>query len=117
MEGAKIQKKIWLNALLFIITVFSTFFVGLGHSLSFLYGDIINLNPEAALKIDVFADPQIISLTLIYTVVLLGILLGHEFGHYLAAGNLARNISRWRAGQLSVFHASEHARWQARESA
>jgi len=76
------KNRIWLNVLLFVVTIFSTFFVGLSHSLSFMYGDILSENPEAALTIDFFKDPQAITLSIIYTAVLLGILLGHEFGHY-----------------------------------
>lgn len=76
-------KGIWLNVLLFVITVFTTFFFGLGHSLSFIYSDLLSEDLEGLLNINIFTDPQVISLSIVYVVVLLGILLGHEFGHYL----------------------------------
>lgn len=76
------RRKIWLNVILFVITVFSTFFVGITHSLSFKYAELLTNNSEVMLSIDIFKDPQVISLSIIYAVVLIGILLGHEFGHY-----------------------------------
>lgn len=78
------KKRIWLNVFLFIITVFSTFFVGISHSLSFKYADLLTRAPETTLSTNIFKDPQIISLSIIYAIVLIGILLGHEFGHYVA---------------------------------
>jgi len=77
------KRGIWLNIILFVITICTTFFFGFIHSLSFLYGDLINESPEAAITAAIFKDPQAIFLAIIYTSVLLGILLGHELGHYL----------------------------------
>jgi membrane-associated protease RseP (regulator of RpoE activity) len=77
------NKRIWLNVVLFVVTVFSTFFVGITWSLSYKYADIISANPQTDLSVRIFDDPQIIFLSIIYAVVLLGILLGHELGHFL----------------------------------
>ena len=77
------QKRIWLNIVLFVLTVFSTFFVGLSWSLSFKYADVLGQNHQINLSAKIFEDPQIISLSVIYAVVLIGILLGHELGHFL----------------------------------
>ncbi len=77
------KRKIWLNIILFVVTVLSTFFVGITWSLSFRYADVITRNSEADLSVKIFEDPQIILLSLIYAVVLIGILLSHELGHFL----------------------------------
>lgn len=77
------NRRIWLNLILFVVTVFSTFFVGITWSLSYKYADILSENPQMSLDVQIFSDPQIISLSIIYAVVLLGILLGHELGHFL----------------------------------
>ena len=77
------QRKVWLNIVLFVITVFSAFFVGISHSLSFKYAGVLNNNPEIFLDISLIKDPGILFLSVVYAAVLIGILLGHEFGHYL----------------------------------
>jgi membrane-associated protease RseP (regulator of RpoE activity) len=87
------KRGIWLNIILFVITIFTTFFFGFIHSLSFLYGDLINENPEAAITAAIFKDPQAIFLGIIYTTVLLGILLGHELGHYLTCRRYSINAT------------------------
>jgi len=61
--------------------------------LSFLYGDLLNEDPEAAITIAIFKDPQTIFLAIIYTGVLLGILLGHELGHYLTCRHYSINAT------------------------
>ncbi|MFB0564944.1 MAG: site-2 protease family protein [Candidatus Aminicenantaceae bacterium] len=76
-------RRIWLNVFLFVVTVVSTFLVGLIHSVSFKYADVLSEKPETALDISIFNDSQVISLGIIYAVVLIGIVLGHECGHYL----------------------------------
>jgi membrane-associated protease RseP (regulator of RpoE activity) len=87
------RRGIWLNVVLFIITIFTTFFFGLIHSLSFLYGDLLNEDPEAAVSAAIFKDPQAIFLAVIYTSVLLGILLGHELGHYMTCRHYSINAT------------------------
>jgi membrane-associated protease RseP (regulator of RpoE activity) len=79
-----LKRKIWLNILLFVITVFSTFFVGISLSINFKYAEVLTQNPSGPLDfVEKLKDPQVISLSIIYVVVLLGILLGHELGHFL----------------------------------
>lgn len=74
----------WLNLLLFVITCISAFYVGLTWSVSYIYSDQLLQNPQFAPGLEVFTAPRVISLALIYAAVLIGILLGHEMGHYLA---------------------------------
>ncbi|MFQ6070489.1 MAG: site-2 protease family protein [Candidatus Aminicenantales bacterium] len=85
--------RIWLNVVLFVVTVFSTFFVGISHSLSFEYGEVLSRNPDLNLDLSRIITPEIIYLSIIYAVVLIGILLGHEFGHYLACRHYSINAT------------------------
>jgi len=78
-----LKKNIWINILLFIITVFSTFFVGISLSINYLYTESLSQDTQIPVTVEMVMDPQVITLSLIYMVVLLGILLGHEFGHFL----------------------------------
>lgn len=78
-----LKKSIWINILLFVVTVFSTFFVGISLSINHLYSDAFSKNTQIPVSMDMISDPQVIGLSIIYVVVLLGILLGHEFGHFL----------------------------------
>lgn len=83
MEEGRSGRRTWLNVLLFLITCFSTFFVGLTWSVSYNFADELVRDPAFALAPQVFFDPRIISLGLVYAVVLIAILSGHEMGHYL----------------------------------
>lgn len=76
--------RIWLNIVLFVVTVFSTFFVGFSWSINFRYAETIFQNGEFALGTEAFFDPQVVGLSLLYAVTLIGILLSHELGHFLA---------------------------------
>jgi len=78
------KKRLWLNALLFILTVASVYFVGLSQSATYVL--VARGGPRANLSLTpaILGDPQVQKLTLVYAVVLLTILLGHELGHYLA---------------------------------
>ncbi len=78
-----LKKNIWVNILLFIITVFSTFFVGISLSINYLFTEALSQDTQIPVTVEMVMDPQVITLSLIYMVVLLGILLGHEFGHFL----------------------------------
>ncbi|UCC38620.1 MAG: site-2 protease family protein [Candidatus Aminicenantes bacterium] len=78
-----VKKTLWLNILLFVITVFSTVYVGMGMSLGYEYADAIAENPELLIDLEVLTNPQVLSLSIVYAAVLLGILLGHELGHFL----------------------------------
>ncbi len=77
------KKRPWLNFLLFFLTVFSTFFVGLTWSLSYKYANVPSRDSASALNGAMFRDGEVISMSAIYSVVLIVILLGHELGHYL----------------------------------
>jgi Zn-dependent protease len=77
------KNRIWLNILLFGVTVISTFIVGFSWSASYKYADTLFGNSRIATDPAVLLDPEIIALSLVYAVVLLGILLGHELGHFL----------------------------------
>jgi len=77
------QNRVWLNILLFVLTVLTTFFVGFSWSASYKYADTIFGNPQLAPDPAILLDPEIIRLSLVYAVVLIGILLGHELGHFL----------------------------------
>jgi membrane-associated protease RseP (regulator of RpoE activity) len=77
------KKRTWLNVLLFIITAASTFFVGITWSLSYKYADSLSQPEQIPPNLNIFKDPSILRLSLVYAVVLIGILLAHEMGHYL----------------------------------
>ena len=74
----------WLNIVLFVLTIASTFFVGLSWSLSYLYGNAVADDFPFNFRVGLFSDRGIVTLSILYSVVLLVILLGHELGHYLA---------------------------------
>ena len=79
-----LKKNIWINILLFIVTVFTTFFVGISLSINYLYSEALSKDTQLSVSMDMIRDPQVIGLSIIYVVVLLGILLGHELGHFFA---------------------------------
>jgi membrane-associated protease RseP (regulator of RpoE activity) len=83
MEEIRRKNRIWINILLFSLTVVSAFLVGMTWSLSFKYGDAVNQDFPFSLGERFFNDPQVIFLSVIYSAVLITILLGHELGHYL----------------------------------
>ena len=84
MERIRAKSGPWLNILLFVLTIASTFFVGLSWSLSYRYGSEVNQDFPFSFRAGLLDDPAIVTLSVLYSVVLLVILLGHEFGHYLA---------------------------------
>ena len=77
------KNRLWLNVLLFVVTMFSTFFVGFSWSINYKYAEVFGDMNEFPISLDMLLDPQIIFLSILYAVVLLGILLGHELGHFL----------------------------------
>jgi membrane-associated protease RseP (regulator of RpoE activity) len=77
-------KRVWLNILLFAVTAVSTFVVGFSWSIGYKYAEIFSQTPDLVPDAGMILNPEIVFLSLIYTVVLLGILLGHELGHFLA---------------------------------
>jgi len=78
------KKRLWLNGLLFLLTCVSATFVGMSWSVSYTGGGTIDADSGMSSLAGMMKDPHIISLSIIYAAVLLGILLFHEFGHYLA---------------------------------
>jgi membrane-associated protease RseP (regulator of RpoE activity) len=76
------KDRTWLNVLLFVLTLGSTFLVGLNWSASYIYAQAAG--PTGAAPPHPLQDPRVLVLSLVYTVVLLVILTGHEMGHYLA---------------------------------
>jgi membrane-associated protease RseP (regulator of RpoE activity) len=83
MDGYGRRRKVWLIALLFGLTVLSTFVVGLNLGLSYVYPDAGTLVTQPAGGLGAFLEPRILLLGLLYSVVLMIILVGHELGHYL----------------------------------
>ena len=73
----------WINALLFVLTIGSTFVVGLGWAASYRFADLIAANPAFEPGRAELRDPRVLALALLYAVVLLAILTAHEMGHYL----------------------------------
>ncbi|MGQ9471248.1 MAG: site-2 protease family protein [Candidatus Aminicenantales bacterium] len=83
MNAGPKKNLVWLNLILFILTVFSTFLVGISWSASFeLVEDMVAL-PAETIDLDVWSNPRLLLLSGVYVFVLLGILIGHELGHYL----------------------------------
>jgi hypothetical protein len=73
----------WLNVLLLVLTLISTYWIGMTWSLSYLYADSKEAEAILGAGAAVFKDPRVVSMSLVYMVVLIGILLAHEMGHYL----------------------------------
>jgi len=77
------RPRIWLNVLLFGLTLASTFFVGLNWSVSYLHAEALASRGPLELGFDAFLGPGALLLGLMYTLALMTILVGHELGHYL----------------------------------
>jgi len=76
-------RRVWVNGVLFVLTSISTFIVGLGLALSYIYPDSLGVNPPAGSSVRAFLEPRVIVLGLLYAAALMVILSGHEIGHYL----------------------------------
>jgi membrane-associated protease RseP (regulator of RpoE activity) len=77
------KDRTWLNVALFVATILSAFVVGIGWSISYIHAEAISDNPALHLGAEALRDPRVLGLSVLYAVVLLVILLGHELGHYL----------------------------------
>ncbi len=77
------KQRTWLNILLFVITVVSCFLVGLTWSINYVYAEDIVNGSIGSIGLEDFMNPDVIALSLAYAMVLIGILLAHEMGHYL----------------------------------
>ena len=93
MEDIRKKNRTWINILLFGLTIVSTFFVGVSWSLSFKYSNTVSQDFPFSLGERFFKDPQIISLGVLYSAVLITILLGHELGHYLTCRRYGINAT------------------------
>jgi membrane-associated protease RseP (regulator of RpoE activity) len=85
MNDAAPEQKTWINGLLFVLTVLTACFAGLGWSASFLHFETVG-GPGADLVAGTgraLGDPRLFPLSALYAVALLVILVGHELGHYL----------------------------------
>ncbi len=78
------KKRPWVNAVLFVLTVASTYFVGLAQSATYVLAERHGPRADFVITPNLLSDPRVVGLSLLYVVVLMGILLGHELGHYLA---------------------------------
>ncbi len=81
--GSRPGRKVWLNGVLFVLTVASTFVVGLGLSQAYVHPDSPVLSPDSGFGLASFLEPQILLLAGLYAAVLMAILTAHELGHYL----------------------------------
>lgn len=79
------KQRTWLNILLFAVTVVSCFLVGLTWSINYVYADDIVNESIGSIGLEDFMNPDVIALSAVYAVVLIGILLAHEMGHYLTS--------------------------------
>jgi len=77
------RPKAWLNGILFVLTVASTFVVGLGLSQAYVHPDSPALSADSGVGLQSFLEPRILVLGGLYSVVLMIILTAHELGHYL----------------------------------
>jgi membrane-associated protease RseP (regulator of RpoE activity) len=85
MNETPATEKTWLNGLLFVLTVLTTCYAGLGWSGSFLAfeaGGATGADFIAAAG-QALRDPRLFPLSALYSAVLMTILVGHELGHYL----------------------------------
>mgnify|MGYP001812866263 CR=1 FL=1 len=60
-----LTKNIWINILLFIVTVFSTFFVGISLSINHLYSEALSNDTQIPVSMDMISEPQVIGLSII----------------------------------------------------
>lgn len=84
MEAAsRPRHRYWLHVLLLILTLFTTSVVGAGMAEKFVQAAPFEIDLNG--YVQAFTDPGYLLQGLPFSLTLLGILLAHEFGHYLAA--------------------------------
>jgi membrane-associated protease RseP (regulator of RpoE activity) len=83
MSDARSADKTWLHGLLFVLTVLTACFAGLGWSASYLSFEAGATGTDLAAAASVLRDPRVFPLSALYAAVLMTILVGHELGHYL----------------------------------
>ncbi|MCX7973130.1 MAG: site-2 protease family protein [Candidatus Aminicenantes bacterium] len=77
------RKSVWLNVGLFILTIFSTFLVGLSWGTSFELAEDLAVLPASEIDFNLWLNSKVFWLSGLYVFVLMTILVGHELGHYL----------------------------------
>ncbi|MDQ6665217.1 MAG: site-2 protease family protein, partial [Acidobacteriota bacterium] len=82
IEAFRSRRRLWLHALLFLLTLLTTSVVGAHMQLSFAAG--VPLEPDFEMFISWWRHPAVLLQGLPFSLTLLAILLAHEFGHYLA---------------------------------
>ena len=77
------QRRTWVNAVLFVLTFITVWYVGLGLSLSYLHPEIMGGPSTGIAGPAALWEPSVLILSLLYAAVLMAILTAHELGHYL----------------------------------
>lgn len=90
---AQPRPRILLNILLFGLTLLSTSFVGLGWGLSYAHAEALSSGGPPELGLRALAEPPVVLLGLLYAVVLMTILTGHELGHYLTCRRYGLSVT------------------------
>jgi Zn-dependent protease len=86
MSDTPATEKTWLNGLLFVLTVLTTYVAGLLWSDGFFYGGAAaGESSFIAWFLRVLRDPRLFPLGASYSAVLMTILVGHELGHYITS--------------------------------
>jgi membrane-associated protease RseP (regulator of RpoE activity) len=75
----------WLHALLLLLTFVSTSVAGAGFARNFAEGRPFDFGTELEGYLRIWHDPSYLLSGLPFSITLLGILMAHEMGHYLAA--------------------------------
>ncbi len=91
MAEGEMRRKGRLNAVLFVLTLLSTLFVGLEWALNYISAETVSRAAASGgsapiaveLGLRAFLAPSVLALGALYAVVLMTILSAHEMGHYL----------------------------------
>jgi membrane-associated protease RseP (regulator of RpoE activity) len=84
-EHARPRHRYWLHALLLLLTLVTTTSVGAGLAHSFANNRPFDFDADFDAYKQMWHDPSVLLDGLPFSLTLLGILLAHELGHYLAA--------------------------------
>ena len=86
---ARVSRRWWLHILLFLLTISTTLVVGAGFEYNFLHGLPEFSSDSLGLPLFpvrwILQQPSRLALGIPFSFTLLGILLAHEFGHFLVA--------------------------------
>lgn len=85
LPAAPPRERYWLHFLLFAITLLSTTIVGAAMQMDFDRNQAFDLEHSLDMYVWVWRQPALLWQGLPFSLTLLGILLAHEFGHYLTA--------------------------------